>query len=266
MLIEFLIATTDRKDLRFLDRIFARLNDRDYAVLVINQCINIPLSNIRSDVPNIRCLSFQERGVSKSRNKAVEHAVGDICVFCDDDIILEGNVVKTIREAYASVKSDIITFKIITPEGTPYKSYPHGNKAIKTAFDLMHVSSIEITFKRDRILEKKVSFLESMGLGTDLYGGEEICFLHDCIKKQLSISFCDQYIVEHPKEASGKNYADKRNAKANGAVFKKLFPSGFILWIIYFAVKRWPVYRHKYSLIDYVKFMLEGSRSITNQT
>lgn len=264
MLIEFLIATIDRKDLGFLDSIFSEIEGSDYSVLVINQCINIPLTEIKSDAANIRCKSIKQKGLSNSRNEAIKNATGDICMICDDDVVLEPDILQTIRKAYNEIQSDVITFKIITPGGTPYKSYPSGNKLIRSGLALMQISSIEITFKRTGILENNIWFNENIGLGTEVNSGEEICFLKDCINRKLKINFYDKFIVRHPKESSGKNYEDKGNAKASGAIYKKLFPVSFIVWILYFSIKRWPVYRRKHSLLTYINFMLDGSRMIKN--
>ena len=47
---------------------------------------------------NHRLLSFKERGLSKSRNKAIANSVGDIALVCDDDVIYVDGYEKIIKE------------------------------------------------------------------------------------------------------------------------------------------------------------------------
>ena len=46
----------------------------------------------------------------------------------------------------------------------------------------MKIQSVQITFKRKSIIDKKIKFNELFGTGTELYSGEENIFLADCIR------------------------------------------------------------------------------------
>lgn len=57
--------------------------------------------------------SYQEKGVSKSRNRALQKAEAEICIIADDDVKYVDNYEKIILEAYKKYpKADIIVFKI----------------------------------------------------------------------------------------------------------------------------------------------------------
>lgn len=260
MIVEFLIATTNRTDLSFLQPMFSKLETSDYRVLVINQCISIPLVSLSSDDSLIRCISVAERGISRSRNLAIANASGDVCVICDDDTVFEADVVETIRQATAANPDvSVFTFKIVTPAGKPYKAYPSESMALEGSFRLMRVSSIEIVFRREAIQQHKIQFTEWLGLGTDFSGGEEVVFLKDCQNKKLKLRFINQFIVQHPVESSGKAFHKPSNAMANGAMLKKLYPVSYFAWVIYFGLKRRKYYRGHYSVFAFLKLMFSGS-------
>lgn len=264
MVIEFLVATTNRTDLSFLDRLFAQVEGTDYRVLVINQCLSIPLTPVHSADARIRCLSTQEKGIANSRNMALANAVGDWCVICDDDVVLEPGVLQSIRAAVAqSPGVSIFTFKIKTPEGKPYKSYPERSSALTGSFRLMRVSSIEIVVNRAAVTANTIRFTPWLGLGTGFSGGEEVVFLRDCLNRKLKIGYVNAFVVQHPAESSGKAFHKESNALANGALLKKLYPCSYLLWLAYFTLKRRKYYRGVYSVPAFFKVMLRGSRRMS---
>ena len=57
-------------------------------LLIINQCNKNGIDEVTDGVHHIRMISSTERGLSKSRNMALENACGDICLICDDDEII----------------------------------------------------------------------------------------------------------------------------------------------------------------------------------
>ena len=260
MTVEFLVATMNRENLDFLDTMFSNISDTDYKILVINQCNKIapPVSIATND--KTRCISTTETGISNSRNMAINNALGDICVICDDDTIFEADCISSLlSKAVKYPEAEIYTFKIITPDRKPYKRYPKQEKYIKRKIDNLSISSIEIAFKREAIIDKKIRFYNWLGLGTDFSGGEEICFIRDCITNKLKVVYINEFIVSHPIESSGKNFEQKSNALANGAIYAKLYPCSFSIWNLYFAIKRYKIYKHKFSLFTYFGFMQKGS-------
>lgn len=56
-------------------------------ILVINQCNFDGYDEKYYNGYKIRMISTTERGLSKSRNMAIKNAMGDICIFCDDDVV-----------------------------------------------------------------------------------------------------------------------------------------------------------------------------------
>ena len=58
-------------------------------VLIVNQCnVDDYLERNNNSGFVERMICTRERGLSRSRNAAIEHARGDICLICDDDEVL----------------------------------------------------------------------------------------------------------------------------------------------------------------------------------
>lgn len=264
--IEFLVSTTNRIDSFFLEKIFQNNKKKNCNVLVINQCINIPVIELKHKNENIHCISVKEKGISKSRNLALDNATGDICVIADDDLVYTPNCINDIGMVYIEDSAlDVAIFQVITPEGEPYKKYRSESFRIKKPWDQMQVSSVEITFKRKSVQDKQIRFNENLGLGAKYTAGEETNFIHDCVKKGLKVKYFPIPIVIHPKESSGKLF-NKENVIAKGIVFANLFPILFLLLDVYFCIKWIPRYRHDYSFFEFFALLLKGNKLVLTKS
>lgn len=188
MTVEVLISCMHQKDFS----IIRRTNVQSDA-LIINQCDVEKMeysqfSNTQGKICRVRMISTKERGISKSRNMAINHATGDICLFCDDDEVLENNYETKIRTSFERYPEEsILVFKM----NHPRKTYPSGTYKIG-CFKALRVCSCQIAFRRERI---HVSFCEKMGSGTGNGGGEENKFLIDCLKQGLKIRYVPLLIM-----------------------------------------------------------------------
>ena len=169
--------------------------------LIINQCPQTEtLNEIRSDQKtagvknqanvNIRMLDTSTRGLAKSRNLAIQHAVGDVCLLCDDDEQLDSSYEETILKAYEVLSdADIICFRI---SNQPSRLKQETQRLTK--WTAMRIASWQITFRREAILKSGIRFDEDMGAGTGNGGGEEVKFLRDCIRAGLKAYYVPKSI------------------------------------------------------------------------
>ena len=67
--------------------------------VVINQCDREAVSIFHTENGSARMFSTTQRGLTKSRNMAIEKAVADICLLCDDDELLVSNYSEKVAEA-----------------------------------------------------------------------------------------------------------------------------------------------------------------------
>lgn len=258
MSLEFLISTMHYSGHEPFIQMFQAVEKEALSYLIINQS---PAGNLRNEefAPGKRLVSFAERGLSKSRNRAIELAQGDICVVADNDLVYCANSVTEIERVYEQdPELDVAVFQIITPEGKAYKNYKKEPFCIKSPLQIMQVSSVEISFKRSSILKNNIRFNEQMGLGTNYTHGEEILFVLDCVKKGLKVKFFPIPMVVHPAESSGKSFS-KGNILASGITFAKLFPLLFPLVDFYFALKWLPRYRQSFSFWFVLSHFVKGN-------
>lgn len=227
-------------------------------VLIINQVKDELITNrkIIDEENNITMLSFNEKGLSKSRNRGLENANADIILLTDDDVTFEKNFENTIIQAFEQNKdADIITFQVKTPEGDLLKNYSkykfkHNKRSV------LKVSSIEIAIKKSSIDQFGMRYDEKFGLGAKYISGEENIFLTECIKKGMNIVYEPKVINIHPKESSGKNL-NINSIYSKGALFYKLLGIKSVLFNLLFLVKKRNILRDK--LFKSIYYIYKGT-------
>lgn len=152
--------------------------------VIINQCNeNFKKKITIENNKNCLWINTLERGLSKSRNMAIDNSNADICLIADDDEIFANNIEDRILKAYKKLpQADIIVFDI--------ENYSKNikNKIFKfKRLQLLRVSSVQITFKRKSIIDNNLKFDIKLGSGTGNGAGEENKFLLNAYDKGLQI-------------------------------------------------------------------------------
>ena len=219
--IEILIATMNKDSLDFLVAMFPFSHFSKFSILIINQTQNEKL--LISDYPNIRVINSFEKGLSKSRNLALENAVKKILVFADDDVVYQNDFVSKIIAAYNKFQHAIvINFCAINQKGTFLKKYPTDSKKQLNTFDVFNVASIEMTINKEMLDSIGIQFDENFGLGASFEMGEEAVFLFDLKKKNQQIAFENQIIVAHETLTSSDKKGMNERYYIYGAVFTRV--------------------------------------------
>ena len=166
--------------------------------LVINQCDRDDYEEQDTKNGLARMYSVKDRGLTKSRNLAIEKSLGDICLICDDDEVFEDDYQQKIILAYERLSdADIIVFKMTNRP----PSFP--DKIQKLKFPkIMKVSSWQISFKRQSLIDSGVRFDELLGAGTGNGAEEELKFLKDSLKAKLKIYYVPSEIASVGQESS----------------------------------------------------------------
>ena len=239
MILEILISTMNRDNLSFLDDMFDN-NYNHHQILIINQTNKGKI--LKSNHAKVRVINSFEYGLSKSRNLAIKNAVGDLCLFADNDIKFIENFDKIIKRAFLKdSKTSIVKFKIDTFCGKAYKKYPDSSKRLTRNKDVFTASSIEIAFRRSDILDNNILFNTFFGLGSYFDSGEEYLFLKMALNQGLIINFENEYIVKHAFERSTSNMASDKFVKAQAALYfhdYKNLSYLFLLKFILFLLKK----------------------------
>lgn len=242
---QILISSTDNSLLS--------INNHNY--LIINQLLdkNLP----QYDKTNL--YNYYEKGISKSRNRALEHASANICLISDDDLLYKPNIEEKILAAFRNnPEADIITFQIDTPSGAYYKDYPD-QKFWHTSNTLMNVSSVEIAFRRETIIQKQLYFDERFGLGATFPTGEEFIFLSDALKKGLNILYVPKVIVTHPQKDWNESWSVEEHIKSKGALLYRVFGWKAFLHAMVLSFKKYP--SSSFSFTNYLRLLINGMKA-----
>lgn len=217
--LEILVSTMQQTSLSFLEKIFSATKIKDFDVLVINQTNEEQI--LKSENKHVRVINSIEKGLSKSRNLALENASGDICLLADDDVVYVNNFKEIILSAFNKHKNaDIITFQMKSDDGELFRNYPvivrHTKKTVYTA------NSVVIAFRLEAV-KNRIKFNPYFGLGAKFEVADEYIFLRDALNEGLSVYFEPQVILIHPKFSSGQESASDRVIYGRGALYYKYY-------------------------------------------
>ena len=253
--VEVLISAMHQTDLELFDKTKVRTDG-----LLINQCNENNVKQKCKYGRQYKMISTKERGLSRSRNMALENAHGDYCLLCDDDEVLYEDYEDKIIDAYKRYPdADIICFKVLL-EGKTYsdKSYKIGYlKALR-------VSSIQVTIKLKSIKKSGVTFDEKYGSGTPMGSGEENIFIYDCLKKGLKAYYVPVIIGEAMQFESNwfKGFTDEYFVKRGSIIYRLMGKFG-VIYCAYFAITKFKRYRNNMNMIRAFSLMIRGLKENT---
>ncbi|MFQ6599351.1 glycosyltransferase family 2 protein [Flavobacterium sp. C3NV] len=238
--VEILISTMNQDSLDFLVPMFPFLHFSNFRILIINQTQIETI--LESEYANIRVINSFEKGLSKSRNLALETAQGKILLIADDDVIYhEGFVAKIINAYNQFPDAAAINFCAVKSDGSLMKNYPKHSKTNMNAFDVFNTSSIEMTLNKAILDKTKIRFDENFGLGGMFEMGEEAIFLFDLKNKKQQLVFEPEVIVKHPELTSSSKKSIEEKYYIQGALYTRIFKRNYIYWIfvkLFFDLKQ----------------------------
>lgn len=243
------------------------INQKDKSILVksnincnaviINQCNQ---DNIEYLDNNIKWIDSKDRGLSKSRNLAIKYSDADICLIADDDEIFNDLCEKIIIESFFTYPEyDVITFNLEN------LNYNKSKRNFRVGFiEAMRTSSVQIAFRRDKIVNKDIWFDEKMGSGTGNGGAEENKFLFDCLKSGLKIRHVPFTIGQLNTVNSNwqnEEFSDKYFQNRGWSSSRYLGKIGAIFYAIEYCVMKYPLYKSKSSFVNALLNHFKGIRS-----
>lgn len=244
--IEILVSTMEGKVFQNEKLFFSH---PDVLFTVINQTAH-PERFTQQVLPtNCRLFNFNERGLSKSRNRALSTAVGEILVVADDDIFYATDFAEKLLKIYQESSADSVLFQNI------WNPRFHVNKWAGF-FDLLKISSYEVSFRATAA--QNLRFDENFGLGARYNSGEENIFLVDLYKNKKRLFITSEQLVNHPNLGTGYIWNTK-TAEAKGALCRRLFGLLGIFAFLAFTVKKYTLYRKSLSGLSFLK---AGLRSL----
>lgn len=257
--IEVLVSTMNREGKEKLDLIKKMNISTDAVVINQNRYLEDHEVLTLSD-QKISIINTLDRGLSKSRNLAINHASADICLIADDDMIYHADYEEKIIKAYEEYpEADIIAFQVKRVGNPDREKKFRQSLKWENHITSMKISSVEITFKRDKILQKNLSFNPNLGAGTHFFNGEENVFLYEALRKNFKILYLPVEIAEvDMSDSSWFEGYTKRYFETVGAKFYNMTSAYYNFLIIQFGLRKYSLYKHEMSLFDAFKHMYKG--------
>lgn len=259
MKLEILLSTMNLKNLNENKKLIEKMNIQA-DTLTINQITNNKIEAFENKIEKNRVISKIGKGLSRSRNLAIENSIADICVLTDDDVTYIPEFEKIIEKEYEKNKNyDIICF---------FVESNNNERKVKRMFTsrigkirAMRICSFQITFKRKSIVDKNIKFDENYGAGTNYNRGEETIFLWECIEKGLKVKFINKKIADvNQTESSWFKGYDEEYFEKQGAIFYRLSHKMYFILILQFAVRKYKLYKKQLNFIQAVKYMIKGKK------
>lgn len=248
---EHLVSSMYEKDFSVLEE-----SSIEADALLVNQCDMDSQENISHGDAHWRMIRTTERGLSRSRNMAIRNARGEICLVCDNDECFAAGYVEKILTAYEKYPmADVIIFDIGN-QPKRIKKIAHQMKY----FELLRVSSWQISFRRNSLLEKQIVFDERMGAGTGNGAEEEVKFLMDCYRAGLKIWYVPEVIADlRENESTWFHGFDDKFFENRGMTTRYILGLPLsIAYGFYYVIRKREMYQKDIKPLQAMKALLRG--------
>ena len=227
-------------------------------VVVINQCDQDGYMEYPTQNGMAKMFSVRGRGLTRSRNLAIEKSTADVCLLCDDDEEFVPNYRRGILEAYQSLpQADVLIFKMVNRP----KAFP--DRVMRLRFPkTLKVCSWQISFRREPLLAAGVRFDELLGAGTGNGGEEELKFLTDCEKAGLKIYYVPAEIASVAQDKSTWFHGFTETFFENrGATTRYILgPSLASAYALYYIIRKRKMYQATISPFKALRAIFRGIR------
>ena len=233
MNMEVLLSCMNQEDFS----VIGKSNLQGVGAVVVNQC-DVDREELVTDGIH-KMVKTPTKGLSVSRNIAMEHATADVCLLADDDELFEESLDEIVTGAYAQFpEADIIVFKI----SNKVKKLGNEAKRLKK-WELLRVSSVQISFRMSSV-KGVASFDPKLGAGTGNGTSEENKFLLDCYKKGLKIYYVPVEIASLQESEStwfcGHDEAFFFNRGKTTRYIMGFFMASLYAWMAFRLIKAHP--------------------------
>lgn len=263
MEIEVLLSTMNLKNKNELRSLLNKMNISS-KITVINQ-VKENIQKWEYITNKVKLYSYNEVGVSKSRNKALDKASGNIEILADDDVTYEDDYKKIIEDAYQQHKdADIIAFYVECNDKLRGIKKQRNHKI--NWITAMRIQSVQITFKKEAIKNSNIRFKEQFGSGSKYFMGEDNIFLYDLLKSNKKMYYVDQKIgkVNNTQSTWFKGYT-KEFFYSEGAIFYEISSKAYIFLILQYLVRKRKMYKNYIRMLDALKSMMKGAKNYKNE-
>ncbi len=257
--VEHIVSTMFQENTDFIHNMQCQAD-----VVAINQAFDTQSVQEEYRGNNIRMYTVPDRGLSNSRNALLEHVKGDIAILGDDDVIYLEGYLEKIEKAYQQhPEADIIAFRFTQSlEGETRHQFK--KEKWLNIFSISKVASVEVTFRLNRIREKKLKFCPLLGLGAKYGACEENAFLADALRSGLKILYIPQTICylkpDPPERVKWQNGFDQEYFIKRGAGFYRIYGKLFLPFSLAFLLLKKRSLFHKIGIVKALRWMYIGKK------
>ena len=207
---------------------------------------------------NIKLFESTERGVGRSRNKALDLADSKIVLFSDDDIVYSKGYAEKILKAFsADPDADIIMFNVDVSEER--RTYHIDKPMTVHKWSVGRYPCYAAAVRLENVRKAGVRFSLLFGGGAKYSSGEDNLFFMDCLRAGLNIKAVPVTIGrEEPGESTWfKGYTDKYFFD-RGVLFSFLYGNQAQLWALRYALVKKKMYGNSAKISDALRLMKAG--------
>ncbi len=265
--IEVLMSTTKIEDKSEFTKIINDANIRTN-LIIVNQIEKNKEESVMQIDEKQKIYNIKEIGTSKSRNRLLELADKDICMFADNDTKYIKKYPEIIIDEYKKRPSaDGILFYVENTNIKREKNKRLGNKKLRF-LDVMKARIYELTLTKEaihKIRKNNVKFDCNFGPGGIFFKGEDTIFLSDILKLDLNL-YCTNIkigTVEDNKSSWFKGINEKY-LYDQGAIFYKIAPKIYRLLIFQYVIRKYNLYSKNFSIKKAYILMKKGAEFTKN--
>ncbi|MBO4106824.1 glycosyltransferase [Streptococcus suis] len=254
-----LVATLEHEN---IDQLLMEMNLSTVESIVINQSRSARDETSVLQREQATIVHSRRLGLSASRNEALSYAnSGAICQVADDDLVFVDNYQEIVNRAYQEYPdADIIIF-YVDFENHAIKR-PRLSKGKLSYLDAMRVSSVQISFKKSSFEKVGLSFDERFGIGAQYGSGEETILLFDALGKGLKIySYPEKIASLRDRESHWDRSNTPENCRKRGAIYKRMTKRWYWLLILQFAIRKRKMMLPEISMVQNIRYMLQGAKN-----
>lgn len=196
--------------------------------IIINQCDREDYEDFAWRGREVKCFSFPERGVGKSRNRAFARADRDICLFSDEDIVYEdGYEEKIAAEFLKNPKADMIVFNVEVEKER--QTYHITERKRVHFYNCGRYGAVSFAVRTKKLLKSGVFFSTLFGGGAKYSNGEDSLFLMEFMRMGYRVYTAPVTIGREEQSAS---------TWFNGYHDKFFFDRGVLYYFLYGCLAR----------------------------
>lgn len=207
---------------------------------------------------NIKLFESSERGVGRSRNKALDLADSKIVLFSDDDIVYNKGYAEKILKAFsADPDADIIMFNVDVCEER--RTYHIDRPLTVHKWSVGRYPCYAAAARLENVRKAGVRFSLLFGGGAKYSSGEDNLFFMDCLRAGLNIKAVPVTVGrEELRESTWFKGYNEKFFFDRGVLFSFLYGKQALLWAFRYALVKKKMYGDSAKFSDAFRLMKAG--------